>query len=236
MVNSYSNPLTYGPANGPVEYSGMQPQKKKDKSIPFGIGGLAVGGGVAGYVGYRKNPYISGKGDPTDTFTKNAYEKFINTISGDEKTLVTQRKELLKEIDKTKSVDDLKTLLENKKMAAKDALGSNYDDIVHNLTENNLSQNKSSIKKSLKTQEENSLLKMKNWISSCWDKDKKKFSKADSVSDDAFKAIESATKGAKGKLIAKYAAIGAVTTGLITYIAHKIITKPKQQNPQQTIN
>lgn len=234
MTNSYSTPLTYGPTNMPVEYAGMQPQKKKDKSIPFGIAGLAVGGGVAGYMGYRKNPYMESSGSATDSFTKTVYEKFANTVTGDEKTLITQRKELLKEVDKAKTADNLKSLLENKQMAAKDALGSNYDDIVNNLSETNLTQNKSTIKNSLKTQETNSLQKMKNWITACWDKDKKKFTKADSVTDDAFKAIESATNGAKTRLVTKYAAIGALTTGVVAYIAHKIISNKKQnQVPQK---
>ena len=66
---------------------------------------------------------------------------------------------------------------------------------------------------------------MKNQIQACWDKDKKKFVKSDSVKEDAFKAIKKSTNGIKGKIMAKYAAIGAVIAGIVGFILGKIFIK-----------
>lgn len=232
MVNSYSTPVTYGTGNNPDQYQ-VKVKKKRNQALSYGIATGVIGAGAGAIIGYKKNPYITSKGTATDTFAKTAYAKYSSAAGTTEKTLATERKEILKELDKIKNADDLKTLLQDKKTAAKEALGTSYDDIINHLSDNTLSQNKSTIKTALKSQEETSLQKMKNWIASCWNKDNKKFEKAKGVSDDAFEAIESATKGSKWKMTGKYAAIGLAVAGLTGFFAYNFIANKKQAKQQQ---
>lgn len=233
MVNSYSNPVTYGATNNQNQYQDVTVKKKKNQAVPYAITTGAIGGGVGAIIGYKKNPFITSKGTATDGFTKSAYNKYSSMAGTAEKTLATERKDILKELDKIKNADDLKTLLNDKKTAAKDALGKSYDDIVNHLSDKTLSQNKSTIKTALKAQEETCLQKMKNWIADCWNKDNKKFEKAKNISDDVFESIESATKGAKWNMTGKYAAIGLVASGLLGYFAYNFVAHKKQAKQTQ---
>jgi hypothetical protein len=120
MVNSYSTPVTYGTSNDPNQY--QVKVKKRNPALSYGIATGIIGGGVGAVIGYKKNPYITNKGTATDTFAKNAYEKYSSIAGSSEKTIATERKEILKELDKIKNADDLKALLQNKKTAANAAV------------------------------------------------------------------------------------------------------------------
>ena len=129
---------------------------------------------------------------------------------------------------------ELKTLLNENSLSAKQALNNSYDDIINNVTEHNMDANKKTIKSALKTQNETNIQKMKNWIEVCWDAKGKKFEKAGNVTDDAFNAIKEATNGVKGKLITKYALLSAAIGGVGAYIATKLLSAPKEEPVVET--
>lgn len=224
MVNSMSGPLTYG-TQEPLVYENMTPAKPS--SIPYAIGGVAAGGAIGAFAGSRINPYISKSGDIKDAFVKSTFENYIDKAPDTEKNAYKEAKDMLKQIDKVKTADDLKTLAGNHNEAMKAVcadLGQTPDEFLENVTEENLAANKKTIKEKLNAGESTRLQNMKNKIQACWDKDGRKFKKADSVSQEVFDAVQKATNGAKIKIIAKYAAIAAAIGGAGTYITHKIMT------------
>ena len=229
MTYSYQNPTTYETYT-PVKYDSayyVNEQKTSSAAFPT-LAGAVVGGTVGGVVGYKGHPYMSNN-LPKDSFTKKAYAKYVEKVAGSEKTIHTQGKEILKKIEKVKTVDELKSLLQNQQDAAKEALGHSYDDIINNLSETNLGQNKKTIKTAIKTQQENKIQKMKNWIQTCWDAKNKKFEKTTGMADDVFSSIKKSAEKFKFTNMGKGILIGATTTGLVGFIASKIIQAKKQQ-------
>lgn len=227
MDYSYTNPVGYGSYNGLVSQEDISSLNQSSYTLPV-IGGAVAGSSLGGYLGYKGQPYMSGD-IPKDTFTKNAYLKYIDKIGGAEKDIYTQGKEILKEIDKLKTADELKTLLQSKQEAAKEALGHSYDDIITNLTDANLAQNKRTIKNSLYAQEKNNMQKMKNWIQSAWNSNSKKLEKPAAMSDDLFGAIKKSAGNYKFANLGKGLLIGGVLSGIAGFVATKILEARAQQ-------
>lgn len=214
MTYSYSGPLDYGQQQ-PLYYDGMA--KKEPSSIPYGIGGLVIGAAAGGIAGSRVNPYVSKSGVATDTFSS----KVMKNLPDADKKIYNQCDAILKEISKSRTPEELQTLLATNKEAADKVLG-NPNDFMQNVTEENLAANKKTLREKFNTEKSTILQDTKNQIQACWNKEKKTFEKADSVKQEVFDAIKNSTKGLKGKMIAKYAAISGLAAGAVAFVAHKL--------------
>lgn len=226
MTYSYSSPLTYGPQQNGVYYESME--YKKPSAVPATIGGMAIGGITGAIIGNRKNPYMTKSGEVLDSFAKTAYEKYVSTATDAGKEAYEGSQNILKKIDTVKSPEELKTLLDSNKEAAKEIcteLKQTPEEFVEKVTQDNLGKNKTTIKEKITAGNNMRYQDMKNQIQACWDKDKKKFVKNDNVKEDVYKAIKKSTNGIKGKIIAKYAAIGAAIAGAVGFIAAKLFIK-----------
>lgn len=226
MTYSYSSPLTYGPQQNGVYYNEME--YKKPSAAPAAIAGVAAGGVTGAVIGSRKNPYMTKSGEVLDSFAKTAYENYVNKVADAGKEAYDGGLNILKKIDTVKSPEELKTLFEANKEAAKEIcteLKQTPEEFLNRITQDNLNKNKTSIKEKITAGNNTRYQDMKNQIQACWDKDKKKFVKSDSVKEDAFKAIKKSTNGIKGKITAKYAAIGAAIAGIVGFILGKIFIK-----------
>ncbi len=223
MTYSYpSGPLTYG-YEQPAMYDGMT--KKQPSSIPYGAGGLVLGAAAGGFAGSKINPFVSKDGKATDSFTRKVFNNAIEKAPDAEKNAYKQGLELLKGIDKVSNPAELKTLADTNKEAMNKVcaeLGHTPEEFLQNVTKENLSANKDAIKAKIKAGNDTRYQDMKNKIQACWNKEGKKFEKADSVSQEVFDSIKDSMKGVKGKMIAKYAAIAGVITGVGAFAAHKI--------------
>lgn len=222
MTYSYSAPLNYGQQQ-PIHYDGIT--QKQPSSIPYGIGGLTVGAIAGGIAGSKVNPFVSKSGVATDSFTG----KVLSNLPEDEKKVYNQCQAVLKSMGNAKNTDELTTILTTNKEAAEKVLG-NTNEFMKNVTDENLSANKKVLKNKFNTEINTFNQDIKNKIQACWKKDGNKFEKVDSVKQEVFDAIKNSTKGAKTKLIAKYAAIAGVVTGAAAFIAHKIFLNRKNQN------
>lgn len=225
MTYSYQSPLTYGQPSPPVMYDGMT--EKKPSSLPYAAAGLVVGAGLGGFGGSKKNPFVSKNGSAHDTFAKNVYKKYIEKAPDAGKEAYNQGLEILKKIDAAKTPEELTELLNSNSEAMKEVcteLKQTSDEFVQNITKENLSANKKTIKEKIKAGNETRYRDIKNKIQSCWNTQTKKFEKPDTIKQEVFDAIKDATKGVKGKLIVKYAAIAGIITGTAAFIAHKIFT------------
>lgn len=231
MTNPYSGPLTY--PSSPIATVPAQQvvvQEKKKTAAPYVIGSLAVGAGGGALVGWKSNPYISKSGEVVDSFAKEAFEKYINKHDDSAKKIYTQSKKVLEEIKKVKTPEELKTLLNNNKdfaTAILNDVNQNVDKYIETITQENLRSNKENIIQRTKSMNNHKIQSMKNWIQACWDKTKKEFNKSTSVTQDAFDAIKESTKIGKGKLMAKYAAIGGAAAALVSFVTYKIVQTKK---------
>lgn len=224
MTYSYPTPLNYGPNQVPLHYDGMQ--YREPSSIPYAATGVVIGAGVGGYMGYRKNPYFTKNNEVVDSFAKNAFEKYLNTPSGKGKEIYNGNLEILKNIDSIKTPEELKSLFESNKEAAEDfclKLNQTTEEYIQNISKDNLNANKKTIKENLTANNNSFYQNMKNNIQACWDKDKKKFKKPDSISDDIFNSIKTTTNGMKTKSTLKYAGFGALICGIIALGISKFI-------------
>lgn len=227
MTYAYpSGPLTYGPQQGGVYYEGTSYQKPS--VAPTVIGTAVIGGAIGAFAGNKKNPFITKSGEVVDSFAKSAYEKYVNKVPSAGKEAYEGGLNILKKIDSVKSPEELKNLFDTNKEAAKDVcaeLKQTPEEFLKKVTDKNLGNNKKVIKEKINAGNNTRYQDMKNQIQICWDSEKKKFVKNDAVKDDAYKAIKKATKGIKGKIIAKYAVIGAGIAGLTGFIIGKFMNR-----------
>lgn len=234
MTYSYQGPLTYGPQPIPLANDVMQ--EKKKSSAPYAAAGLVVGGGVGCFAGCRTNPFIAKNGEATDSFSKSVYEKFASKADDAIKKPFEQGNEILKKIDSVKSPDELKTLFNNNPEAAKkvcNELGRTPDEFLSDVTSNNLSSNKKTIKEKLESGNNARFQDMKNRIKTFWDAEKKKFVKPEGSDEKVYNAINEAKKGIKTKVVLKYTAIAGAIGAAAAFIAHKIISHKKEVSQQQ---
>ena len=237
MVNSYSgNALVYNTDNAPLAYTNQpyvvqEPVKQSqplrlNKTTAATVCGAGLGAVAGITVGAIKNPYIN-NGSATDEFVKRVYEKYAKSDDAVKK-IYKQENEILSKLRKVRSVDDLKTLFNNNKEAAKeycDAVGKTPDEFIENVTKNNLSSNKKTIKEKLSAEIKTRFQSAKNDIEKCWNKSEKKFAKADGVSDKMFEAINKSKGGMKAMIIGKYALI-ATAVGACAGFLSQMLGKP----------
>lgn len=226
MTYSYSGPLTYGPQTNGVYYDEMT--YKKPSALPAATAGVLVGGIGGAVVGGKKNPYVNKKGEILDSFAKTTYEKYVDKAAGAAKESYHGGQEILAKIDSVKNPEELKALLSSNQEAAKDIcaeLKQTPEEFLTNVSEKNLNANKKIIKEKINAGNNTRFQDMKNQIQACWDADKKKFVKNENVKDDVYKAIKKSTNGIKGKIIAKYAAIGAAVAGVVGFVLGKLFIK-----------
>ena len=224
MTYSYSSPLTYGSQNSPVHYEGTR--RNKPSAIPAIATGAVLGGGAGAYIGSRKNPYISKTGEALDSFAENVYKKFAKNAGGITKEAYEGSENLLKKINGVKTPEELKTLFEANKEAAKDIcteLKQSSEEFLNKITKENLAANKKVIKDKIQAGNQTRIRDIKNQIQVCWDKESKKFVKADNVKDDVFEAIKKSTNKTKFGNIAKYSAIGAGIAAVLGFITYKLL-------------
>ena len=219
MSYSYSTPLTYGqPSQG--TYSN-ETATKKSSALPYGVAGAVVGGVGGGIIGGKKNPFINKNGEATDTFSKKVFEKYIDKADDAIKKAHNQKMEIYQEIDGIKNADDLRALF----AARPEANLKLEPDFLNNVDANNLTESKKVIKETVEADTKASFQNVKNKIKTYWDANAKKFVKPDGSDETIFNAINEAKKGVKGKLIAKYTAIGAAATAILAVVLNKLFSK-----------
>lgn len=225
MAYSYSTPLTYGPQ---TELAYYDTAHKKSSSASATVVSAIAGGGVGAYMGYRKSPTISKSGEISDAFVKQAFENYINKSADSGKEAYNEGLNILKKIDSVKTPEELKSLMDANKEAAKEfcaEMKQTPEEFLSNVTSDNLKDNKKVIKEKITAGNNTRYQNVKNQIQACWDKDSKKFVKKDSVKDDIYEVIKKSNSGMKGKTIAKYTAIGVGVAGLVGYIVSKFISR-----------
>ena len=237
MSYSYSTvPLSYGPNEQfGYEVDPDQNQRKKYPSLVAGGIGAVVGAGAGAIIGAKKNPYMR-NGVPKDEFAKSAYDRFVKSAPDDIKQSYGQYNEVFKKIDKVKTADELRTLMNNNPEASKvvsEPLRKTTAEFLSLVNDTNLGTNKTVIKDSMKSAINSRHADMKNQILECWNEgQQKKFVKPAGMDDNVFNAIQKTTRRVKAGFIAKWAAISAAVLGVAAFVTHKII-KHKKESAQQ---
>ena len=224
MAYSYSTPLAYGPQPDLAYYDDFT--YKKSSSVPATAVSALAGGGVGTYMACRKSPTILKNGEISDTFVKQTFESYVSHAADSGKEAYNEGLNILKKIDSVKTPEELKSLMDSNKEAAKEfcaEMKQTPEDFLSNVTKDNLKDNKKVIKEKITAGNNTRYQDIKNQIQACWDKDAKKFVQKDSVKDDVYQAIKKSNSGIKGKMIAKYVAIGAGIAGLLGYVVSKFI-------------
>lgn len=230
MTYSYSNQLNYGPQQVPLQYEGMTYQKPS--LVPMTLGGAAIGGiAGAGYGAYKNNNinnFISKEGEVTDTFAKTTFEKYINHSAKEGKEAYNGGLNILNKIDSIKNPEELKQLFDANKEAADDIckeLKQKPEDFIKNITNKNLEANKKVIKEKINATNNTRYQNIKNQIQACWNSEKNKFVKNNSVPDEIFNIIKKTSSGTNWKILGKCAAIGSAIAAVATYISGKLLIK-----------
>ena len=229
MVSPYNNPNAYIQAGMPIynENETVTSTIQKQNSVPSGVAGAAVGAIGGGVVGYKKNPYINSNNLVSDTFTKKVHAKLLDSAKDDSKDIYNKTLEVLKKLDKIKSVEELKELKTNNP----NIITANLE----NVKSENLAENIRTVKNALTSNVDTWHQETKNKILSAWDSKAKKFVKPENMTEEVFNNIKDATKGIKTKIVLKYATIASAITGTIAFALHKILTTRQisQTKPQQ---
>jgi len=223
MSYNYSVPQNYYPQDAAV-YNTVQSDKKS--SSPLATLGFIAGGTFGGIKAFEKVPYFDKNGDIKDSFAKGVHKKYIKTAaSSTEKALDEQLLNVIKEIDKTQSPDELRALL-NKNPKVKNKLSKG---LVKNVTENNLVSNKATIKNSVLAKYTENLQTTKNKIFKSWDANSASFVEKRSIGDKTYKIIKNNAIKIKTGFVAKAALISGAATALVISLLQKAVNKKKSQ-------
>lgn len=226
MTYSYSTPLTYGPQQNVVHYEGTT--HTKPSALPATMGSLLVGGGIGAAIASCKTPYLTKSGEISDTFARTTFENYINRTAESGKEAYEGCLNILKKIDNIKNPEELKALMDANKEAGKEIcneMKQTPEEFLSNITKENLNENKKVIKDKITATNNSRYQNIKNQIQACWDKENKKFIKKDTVKEEVYQTIKNSTTKMKGKVIAKYAAIGAGIGGVLGFAATKLFNK-----------
>ena len=225
--------------NKPLSYYGEYPVRNnqnlpvKKSSLSAGLSGAGIGilaGGVFGAV--QKNPYMK-NGIPTDEFAQLAYKRYLKKAPSTEQQAYGQTNEVINNIHKMKTTDELKTLLNSNPEASKEiatALNKSTDEYLSSITDSNISANKDVIKKKLEAANLTRYQDMKNEISRAWCAEKKKFVRPDDMEKTTFRAIKRTSDIIRSKVVARYALVVGAITGALTFILHKLTHHDKHRN------
>ena len=193
-------------------YNGAQKQKTGSGFAGTVIGGTAIGAATSAGIAAFQNPYVNKNGEVSDMFVKRVYEKTMENASEETKNLYKQRNNVLKKIDGVNSAEKLKSLLQDNEAIFKDMTDftqNSKESYLNGITEGNFKEAKFEIKGKIEADETFNLKSMKRNITSCWDKNTKKFVQAEGIEDHIFKNIEASKSGMKMKNIGKSALKGA---------------------------
>ena len=230
MSVSYIAPVAYTQSN----YEAYQ-QPKKKSCAGGAIAGATIGAVTGGAIASRSNPYFEKGGSVVEDFARRAYRGFVDKTDAVSKKIFDQSTEILSKIKKTKTVEELKTLFANNKEVAEDfcrRFGVSVDKFLESVTKHNFKENKVLIKNWLEQDIDRQLRPMKNWIQACYNKADKVFEQVASVSDDAYKAIQSAIKkGNFGKIVKSAGVVGAVGA-LAGWCIHNLAKSIKTANAE----
>jgi len=239
--NNYGPQNQYGPVvqNKPLSYYGEYPQYNKENlpadksSFSTGMSSAGIGllaGGVIGAV--QRNPYMK-NGIPTDEFAQLTYHKYLKNAPVIEQQAYGQTNEVINNISRMKTTDELKTLLNNNPEASKEiatALNKSTDEYLSSIADSNISANKEVIKKKLETANLTRYQNMKNEISRAWCAEKKKFVCPEDMDKNTFKAIKKTSDIVRSKVVARYALVVGATTGVAAFIIHKLTHHNRHKN------
>lgn len=219
MSYSYNQPAI---GNPDVMYNNY-PMQYKDPCKTLAIGASAVGGVTGLAISLVKNPYISKSGKIKKSFIDNIYSQTKNKFE-----------EMLKALNKIKTVESYKKFIEKYNLS----LIENLPKYCENITQENLKDSQKKLINYIKSAKDLTYSNIKNTIENCWDKATKTFVKNENIEDKLFETISKAKKGIKAKSILKHTAIGALGTGLVTYVATKIllIKNLQKQNMNANVN
>jgi hypothetical protein len=212
------------------QYQTQQFPARKPSSAPYALAGLAIGGAGGAFLGFKKNPLVDKSGLVRDSFAHDVYAKYLTKNPNAGKEAYNQGLNIIKKIDSVKSADKLKSLLTSNSEAVKEMCAELEDmpeEFIQRITDDDLASNKKVIKERLVAGNKNRAQNIKNQIQACWNNQTKKFEQAESVKDEVFKSIKKVSNAAKSKVVTKYAAIGAVVTGCVAYLTHKVLTYQK---------
>ena len=95
------------------------------------------------------------------------------------------------------------------------------------MTSTNFAKTKDALKEMFNKQKTFNIEQFKSFTQSCWDKEGKKFVKADGVSDKIFNVIKNTKANSQWKSVLKYGGITAGVIGLLS-AGYNMFTKPKQ--------
>ena len=222
----------------------------------YGLGGAVIGAGAGTATAYLTKPYLK-DGAPTDSFTRNIYEKFKENFPEETKEFEAGKKS----INEAKTIDELKNLfvksnekiqpLKIKNEKAFEFLKSigikqEYIDQLKNIktTEDagvffgqmfdkeyagkNVDEVKNAMNELFEKAEKQT---GKFFFEQVWDKDKKEFKNC----EEGFgKAIKDAAKGIQGKYALIYGSIAAAILGIVTYFVAS--GNKSTQTPSDKIN
>ena len=180
MANSYA----MNAGNMYSQGGGYQPVRKNSGPSVFGMMTLgALGGGTAGYF---RNRYPVGKdGVVSDSFAREVFDKNLNkNTSSDVKKYFKQLKEVLKKIDKVKTPEEFRKLINaNKYIIDEQCKGISSETLLDAVNTTNIKTSKEALKKSLEGIMDFELLKTKNAVKLGWNSESKKFIKSSEFKD-----------------------------------------------------
>lgn len=212
-------------------YSVINPAGYQDVSkarqtspLPAAAGGLIAGGSIGAFAALKKNN-ITDKLGIKDSFTQKVQENLLKEAGESSQNTHKQTLEIIRKINKVKTPEDLKTLFESNKDAAKklcEQLKQTPDEFLRTITSDNLKKNKETIKHWFEAEHNNQFQALKNKIQFCWDKESKKFVKSETVKQNIYDAIIKTQKYLKKTSILKYASIGGVLGAALGFILNKL--------------
>ena len=197
---------------------------KQASPLPAAGGGLIAGGSIGAFAALKKNN-ITDKLGIKDSFTQKVQENLLKEAGESSQNTHKQTLEIIRKINKVKTPEDLKTLFESNKDAAKklcEQLKQTPEEFLRTITSDNLKKNKETIKHWFEAEHNNQFQALKNKIQFCWDKESKKFIKSSAVKENIYNAIIKTQKQIKKISTLKYASIGAVIGAVSGYIFSKL--------------
>ena len=214
MANSYA----MNAGNMYSQGGGYQPVRKNSGPSVFGMMTLgALGGGTAGYF---RNRYPVGKdGVVSDSFAREVFDKNLNkNTSSDVKKYFKQLKEVLKKIDKVKTPEEFRKLINaNKYIIDEQCKGISSETLLDAVNTTNIKTSKEALKKSLEGIMDFELLKTKNAVKLGWNSESKKFIKSSEFKDaKLFDIIKNTKSNMQWKKALKYGGITAGVMGALT--------------------
>lgn len=217
MVNSYS--MNTFPETYPREYPQTYSQKPKP-NVPSIIGMAAIGAIGGGTVSYFKNKLPVGKnGSISDGFVKEVFEKNLEkNASNESREYFKQLKNVLNKIDKIKSPEDFKKLLNaNMAIVESQCKGISAETLLDTVNSTNLKTSKESLKKTLESIMSFEHLKTENAIRLGWNSEEKKFIQNSEFKDNKlFDVIKGTKNKVQLKKALKYGGITAGVMGALT--------------------